>query len=538
LAARAFGVGVLQFSIGFGPKLAGFRRGETEYLIKALPLGGYVRMLGMEPGEAAELPEEEKKKALWAKPIWQRFLIVLAGPVANLILPLPIFIAVYASVEGRVPAQVGTVVADSPAERAGLESGDEILAIDGHQVDYFDQLQDLIGGAQGRQVELQIRRRDEELTVALEPEVIWSRDPWVRIRTMERAVIGVTATVESPVVQVSDPDSPGARAGLRTFDRVVRFDGEPVRSLIHLEGLIERAHGPFELVVMRPTPLGGGVGDLFVERPEPVTVDPGDARRLDDLGLSPAGMVVYSVQPGSPADAAGLRRGDEILLVDGRRYNVFTSMLARLMNKPGQAHEIVFRRDGVEQTGSLTPVELDVTGDFNQELSETFVGMRSLTAADAYPHAFEAFPLVDMSFFERVAYGLRMGFEALFGFILGIVVGVWQLIVGEVGLSNLGGPIMIFDIAGRAGSAGAEPFLRIMALISINLGILNLLPIPVLDGGNLMLFTIEAVKRGPITQRTRQIATYVGLAMIMMLFLLVFKNDIERYWENFAEFFE
>ena len=118
-----------------------------------------------------------------------------------------------------------------------------------------------------------------------------------------------------------------------------------------------------------------------------------------------------------------------------------------------------------------------------------------------------------------------------------MVVGIAQLIQGRVSTDTVGGPIMIFDIASKAGKAGWEPFLRMMAIISINLGLVNLLPIPLLDGGHLMLFGIEAIKRKELNARTRQIAYYIGLGMIVLLMLLAFKNDIERYWQNFAEWF-
>lgn len=537
IAARAFGVGVVRFSIGFGPRLFGFTRKGTEFVIGALPLGGYVRMVGMEPGEAAQLPERERKRALWAKPIWQRFIIVLAGPLANLILPLPIFIAVYAAQDGRPPARVGTVIDDMPADRAGLLPGDRIVSIDGESVRYFDQLQDLIGDAADREIEVTVERQGEELTVAMRPELIRDRDRWVGLRAIERPVIGIRLPIMGPLVYVSDPRGPAAQAGLMTFDRVVQVNGQPVRSYLALQQRIREARGqPLQLLVMRPRPLGEQIGALFLEDPVELTLVPGaDAERT---GMEPASTVVYSVQPGSPADEAGLRRGDKIISVGGRSYNVFSTLLNELIESPGTTFDVVYLRDGVEHATQLTPVRLDVTGELNQDVKQTFVGMRSLSTADYYPHAFDQFPALKMSFWERIAYGFRMGFQALFGFIAGIVVGVWQLIAGDVGLNNLGGPIMIFDIAGRAGSAGVEPFMRVMALISINLGILNLLPIPVLDGGNLMLFTIEAVKRSPITMRTRQIANYIGLAFILLLFLLVFKNDIERYWADIAESFD
>ena len=537
LAARWFGVGIIKFSIGMGPKLFGFTRKGTEFVVGALPLGGYVRMVGMDPSELPSLPEKERSRALWMKPIWQRSIIVLAGPIANLLIPLPIFIAFYASQDTRPPARVGTVMAGMPADDAGLEPGDVILSIDGENIRYFDELPDHISDADGEEVELVIQRGEETFTTRLQPEMTTARDRWVGLRWEERPIIGINVDTVGSTVHVHDPMGPAAIAGLQSFDRVVEVNGEGVFDYPELMLAMARTEGTVDLLLMRPRSVGEGFGDLFVE--DPVQLEFRPEHREDGLytGWHPANMVVFSVHEGSPAAEAGLQRGDEVLTLDGEPYNLFSVVLLRLGREAG-THELTILRDGQELALTIEPREMSVTGELNQEMKQVVVGMRSIETSDYFPHARTRPPPLMMSFSERISYGFRMGFEALFGFIMAIVIGVWQLITGQVGLSNLGGPIMIFDLAGRAADAGAQAFLRMMALISINLGILNLLPIPVLDGGNLLLFGIEAVKRGPISVRARQVANYVGLVFIIMIFVLVFKNDIERYWSNFAEFFD
>ena len=538
IAARFFKVGVVRFSIGFGPKLFGFKRGETEYVVGALPLGGFVRMVGADPSEMSGLSTEERSTALWSKPVWQRAIIVLAGPLANLLIPLPIFMAFYAAQDGRLPARVGTVMAGMPADDAGLEPGDIILEVDGDGIRYFDELQDVIGDAEGKEVELRIQRGDEIFTAALQPEMTRSRDRWVGLRWVERPIIGINIETIGSVINVWDLDGPAAVAGLQTFDRIVSVNGTRVSDYPDLLLTMSRQRdGPVDLLVMRPKEIGNDLGEFFVEEPVEISMVPElrDGERY--LGWRAANMVVFSVQPGSPAAEAGLQPGDEVISLNGEPCNLFSVLVGRLGREP-EVHELQLIRDGQTIVTTITPRELEVTGELNQEVMQVVVGMRSLETADYYPNGMLLPDTLPMSMGERLAFGFRMGFEALFGFLFGIVIGVWQLVTGQVGLSNLGGPIMIFDLAGRAGEAGPQAFLQMMALISINLGILNLLPIPVLDGGSLLLFAIEAVKRGPISVRTRQLANYAGLVFIIMLFVLVFKNDIERYWSNFAEFFD
>lgn len=535
VAARYFGVGVVRFSIGFGPKIAGFTRGETEYVIGALPLGGFVKMLGMEPGELGELSEGERSKALWAKPIWQRSIITLAGPVANLILPLPIFFAFFAMQDERLPSEVGTVSAGMPAERAGLQPGDDIIAVDGEPVRYFDELRDAIGDAGERPVELTIVRGGEELQATLEPEMTRERDSWTHLRIVERPLIGIMGSTFAPILAV-DAGTPAAAAGLRTFDRVAAVNGERVETYFGLDDVMARARGPVRLTVLRPEAVGAALGSWAVERPVEIELAPANPDGTHAPAWRAASMVLHTVLPGSPAEAAGLAPGDEIVSMDGRDYNLFGSLRAALVLSPGEEHSIVYRRAGVEHTTTLAAREMEVRGRFNEDARRAYVGMRSIGDA---PGAYVSLPPVRVdSLGERLAFGFTQSFEALFGIILGLVVGVWQLISGQVGLSNLGGPLMIADVAAQAANAGPEQFLQMMGLISINLAVLNMIPIPVLDGGNLLLYAIEGIKRSPITLRTRQVVTYAGFAFILVIILLVFKNDIERYWPNFAEFFD
>ena len=528
LAAKRFDVKVERFAIGFGPPVLAFHRGETEWSIRAFPLGGYVYMLGIAPED--EVEDADKGRALTDKPIWQRMIIHLAGPVMNLLIPIPIFIAILMGVDARAPASVGMVEVGSPAEEAGLLPGDEIIAVDGHDVRFFDQLQRRVKRADGA-VDVTVMRGDEELTVSMTPETVRVRDSVLGLRVVDVARLGIYLREYDPIIHV-DPGTPAYAAGLRTFDEVVAMDGEPIDAWSDLVLGLRGHEGTVELSVLRPTPTDDEFGSLFVERPVVVEVNL-DGGGIDEIGVQSGILTVFSVQPGSPAETAGVQRGDRVLTLDGERYTSLSQVLERLyteaidMDEDHSGFELVVDRDGEEVALSITPITMEVVAEFNTERDATFIGMEPR-------RSYHDPEMRKMTFVERISYAVGRGIRDTISMILAIVLGVWFMITGAVDTSSLGGPMLIGDMAARAGRAGFEPFMNMMGIISINLGILNLLPIPGLDGGHLMLASMEGVKRGPLSYRTRLIANYVGVAFLVLIMIFVFKNDIERYWGGFA----
>jgi regulator of sigma E protease len=192
ICAKLFGVKVLKFSLGFGPKMTGFTYGETEYLVSALPLGGYVKMLGEQEDE--EVKQEDESRSFAKKPVWQRFIIVAAGPISNLLFAVFIFFLVFAIAGLPTPVDntlIGGVNANSPAEKAGLKAGDTILAINGQATKTWEEVADLISGSKGEPVELKIKRDGEELTLTGKPEVQASRDIFGE-KTGDRYMLGIS----------------------------------------------------------------------------------------------------------------------------------------------------------------------------------------------------------------------------------------------------------------------------------------------------------------------------------------------------------
>lgn len=330
LFAKLFGVKVLKFSLGFGPKVFGRQYGETEYLISAFPLGGYVKMLGEQPDE--EVAVEDKERSFSDKPVWQRMIVVAAGPVFNLLFALLLFFAIFAvaglpdMVSGTA---IGEVTTDSPAAAAGLMAGDTILAIDGNSTETWEDVSHLVATSEGHKLTLTISRDGKTMKLVGQPTT------------------------------------------------------QPTRNV-----------------------FGEVVGERYL------------------LGIS-------------------------------------------------RLDKLVYRKVG---------------------FGEAFVA----------------------------------GCNQTWAFIYLTVMGIVKIIQSVVPASELGGPIRIAQLAGERLHAGMLHWLHFMGILSINLGVLNLLPIPILDGGHLAFFSLEAVRRRPLSLATQENWQKLGLVLLGSLMVFVFYNDIAR----------
>lgn len=333
--AKLAGVKVLKFSLGFGPKLIGKKIGETEYLIAAVPLGGYVKMLGEDITEG--FPEEEKERAFQFQPLLKRTLIVLAGPVFNILLTYSIY------------------------------------------------------------------------TVALS------------------------------------------------------------------------AHVPINI-------------------PNIASFMP----------------VVDEVTEGSPADSVGLKSGDRIIEIDGRSIDTWFDMVAVVRKNPRKALHFVVKRGERTLEYTIVPERVEVTeGDEN-----VIIGRIGVVKSSG-----DLFRIIESESFIEAPYKGALATYKMGFFIFD---SIKLLISGEVSFRNIGGPVTIIKESGRAASAGLLPYFMFMALFSVNLGVLNLFPIPVLDGGHLLFFVIERLKGGPLDEKTMVIANKIGIAILFALMFLAFYNDIMR----------
>ncbi|MBN1142691.1 MAG: RIP metalloprotease RseP [Deltaproteobacteria bacterium] len=414
--AKLMNVKVLKFSLGFGPRLFSRKRGETEYMICAIPLGGYVQMLGENPEKDAEgeplLPGDEKRSFAAKSPL-RKTAIVAAGPAMNLLfpfllLPWAYLIGVPMPAFLDQPPCIGHVVAESQAMNSGFQAGDCIGAVNG-----------------------------------------------VAVGSWEAAEKAVLAKL-----------------------------GEPLHFAVRREGL--------ETVVTLPEPKDGGL------------------EGLQALGLLPRQEArIGALVPGRVAAKAGMAVGDLILAIDDRPVHSWydiKGLIQGLKEKPG--------RYLVEREGRRLEFTIWAEKEERGASSVYLIGIAPLQE-----NVTKRFGLVD---------SIREGASRTWELIELTFVFIKKLLFGEVSAKNIGGPITVVQLAGHAARTDFTSILSILAFLSIQLGILNLLPIPVLDGGHIFFNFCEVVIRRPLSLRTRELAQQVGLVFLLLLMGLAFYNDLAR----------
>ncbi len=424
IVARLSGVGVERFSIGLGPVIWRIFKGKgTEYVLSAVPFGGYVKMMGDDenPLEGGKSGVVDPARAFNRKPIWVRFLIVVAGPGMNFVLAAVIFAVVFMVLGQPVaPNVVGRVARDGSAAEAGLRAGDRIVAVDGKPVLHWEDLLVAAQASHGAPLRLVVRDEKGDRTVTLTPRKTKVRDPIGE----EQEAWDVGAGYYSPAsIGEVKTEYPAAAAGLKPGDTVLALDGQPVASWEDLATAIrERPGRRIRLEVKRGK-------DLFtlsvVPRAEKERTPDGREIEIGRIGIGPGTSVMF-VRSSPPAAVW----------------------------------------QGVYRAGQIT----------------------ALTVRALY-----------------------------------------KIVVGQLDRKAIGSPIQIAVTAGEQARQGLASLAFFTAVISINLFVLNLLPVPMLDGGHLLFFSFEAVLGRPLSVRKREVAQQVGFVLLMMLMAYAVYNDLDRY---------
>ncbi|NUN14400.1 MAG: site-2 protease family protein [Myxococcales bacterium] len=540
ITARLCGVRVLVFSLGFGPRWTIYRssRSGTEYCVSLLPLGGYVKMLGEDPAEP--LSPQDRPFSFNSQALWKRFLIVFAGPFFNLILPVFIFFFL-AFGQNVHPTTIGIVVPGGPAWEQGLRDGDKIVSLDGEDVNYWWEIQDKIASSPDKTLDIVYERDGKLISTTITPRV-FSQVRYAELGATEKqGQIRVVQTYIKPIVYVA-PGSAAAAAGLSSWDRIVSIDDQPVEKWYEVERQLGKLSGKtVKIQALRHESIGNVFGMEMSTWGLPKTVSlavPATNNSAASLGLDSAELYVHYVQPGTPAETQiGLQRGDKLETLNGQpipTWSIFERLVyddvkIALRNDEEKEFTVTFLRNGVRHEQRFLPTQLSRKGEHNTDVTVVVIGAHNLSeygSPSPIPNA------------EPLRYAARQAVWETWDKLKLNVLAVAGLFSGHVPLKDLGGPILIGQIAAKTEDYGWTYFFKVMVMLSINLGLLNLLPVPMLDGGHLMFFAIEAIRREPVSIRIRQIAAYIGLSMILLLMVLVFKNDIERSWASIISVFQ
>lgn len=526
LFAKAFGVKVLTFSLGFGPKILKLRGRETEYCVSLLPLGGYVRML--EESKSDIVLPEDRRRTFESLPLYKRIVVVLAGPLMNLVFPVLLYFSVFVSDGPLLPPTVGVVLPNHAAD-GKLIPGDRIMSVNGQEIGTFDELKRIIAKSPGRTLRLKVFRDNKHVEVEVVVEDTIERR---ELEIVERiGTIGVQPSPPAPVVGIPNAESPAYRAGLRTFDFITHVGGAPVRRFADLgDALVENAGETLPITYLRPVFLPGalgGVADMAVFEAGVVAITPDAAGTtlFERTGIELSDLYAAIVPEDSVFYKAEMRPGDKILRLDEEAVPAWSTFCERLLSEPDRPRRIDFQsaRDGRTRSGTIQLRREEFTDDHGQSFERYVLQLQ---------HWVPVAPEQRVSHPAPIRYALTKAVNETLDVTRFVLVGIVRLAQGRVSLKSLSGPITIFQVAGEEGRKGADYFLWVMALISINLGLFNLLPIPVLDGGHLLFFLIEGVLRRPLPLRARELMHIVGMGILLCLMLLAFKNDVERRWDG------
>ena len=522
LAAKLFNIGVPVFSVGIGPRLFGLNFRGTDYRLSLLPVGGYVRMAGADPfGEEDVDAFVDPDIDFMKKPVWQRLVVMVAGPGFNLGLPFAVFTALLMLGEPQADVVVGTVMPSSPGEQAGFQVDDRVVAVAGQEVEVWSEfIIELDKNSLEPEIPIDILRDGQPMQLTLGPGAVqYAPDGLV---DMEE--VGIWSSRLSTRIGVDDPTSPAWHAGLRTGDAIVAINGQEVETLAQLQaGLLGATTA--EITYLR---IDGGE---LVEATTTVKEADWQPRHgdglVDSFGLLPSVLFVGSVHEESPAEALGVLADDRVYSVDGKPVRAWSDLLryvAAAVPEEGAEPKplsLVLIREGQR-------LAMEVTPEVKREVVRGQVRYRPILGIGIYPDAFVSGPIVKKyySLVEAVPQATTEGM-AVFKNTISVL---GNLFTGKLKpKESIGGPIEIFRLAGAAASRGMFDYARLIGIISFSLGILNLLPVPVLDGGQIFFYAIEGIRGRPLSLELREKVQMIGVVALVAVMLLVSVMDVSRW---------
>lgn len=528
LVARFFGVRVETFSLGFGKKILNFKRGDTTYALSIIPLGGYVKMYGDDP--TAEIPESEKKYAFLHKPVMQRIWIVLAGPLFNLGLAILLFTMIGGLGSEMAGPYAGDIKENSKAYEQGFRSGDKIISIGGEATPTWMHVMQKIEASGGRATEVIVERQGESSPLKFDISVgMGENDNIFASERQVGTVEGLSQESRSTLVGIKDPKSPAAEAGLQSMSLITAINGKKISYWRDIQPMLQEALAAdpaavkFEVKDVENADKKEAGRIVAVKAPKVLAKD---ADLAATFGIEPAELYIYQLKKDSPADKAGVQAKDKVVRIGKDEVKVWNDVLTHVKGYDATSDglDFVVLRNGEEKTFKIKPEMTKLMTMKGQEEKRFTVGIVS-----------GFFPAGPDPVYYRVTNPLKMvvhGVKETAKWTEFVVMSLVRLVQGEVSAKNVGGVITIGRVASHSFAAGLSTFLHTMAIISINLFLLNLLPVPVLDGGHLVFYAIEGLRGAPVSMRKMELAQQVGLMLLMFLMVFAFYNDISNLIAN------
>jgi regulator of sigma E protease len=523
MVARWCGVRVEVFSLGFGKKIFSFRRGDTEYCVSIVPLGGYVKMFG-EQGSEHVLTEDDKKVAFSHKNPWQRIAIVLAGPLMNFFFAVAVFAGIYqVGEESRAPF-IAAVTAGSPAEQYGLRSGDKILQVNSQSVRSYEEFQKTLNISKGGSVSLLIQdAAGNQKTVTAQvtsidnPNIFSLEKKLGQIDGIEPFALGTTVAIAT--------DSPAYSIGLRSGDEIVSLNGKKVSRWEDFKASFSaQMTQNVALEVKRPLPNSDmkakpAFTDLKIDWSAEALAKIGS---FDKIGFDNPELFLDQVVKDSPASKAELEKYDKILSINSKKITSWKDVTETIRSYDGKdALTFTILRNGTEMIKKITPQVTEHNTPYGAIDKRYTVGILPMVnyAEPEMTTVQASSPIAALS--KGTARTIDISIMTVMSFV--------RLFQGEVSVKNVGGMVSIGKAAKDSFEMGAQAFFMTMGILSVSLFVLNLLPIPVLDGGHLVFYTIELIKGSPLSLSKMEMAQKVGFVLLMALMILAQFNDIVRF---------
>lgn len=521
LVARFCGVRVEVFSLGFGKKILSYKKNDTVYCLSIVPLGGYVKMFG-EQGSENILTDEDKKVSYSHKNVWQRIAIVLAGPLMNFFFAVLIFTSIAQLGEQTRAAIIPEVSKASPADKMGLAAGDKILEINSLPIKSYEDFQKNLNTFKGEKIQALVEteqglRKNLSLDVSvIENPNIFSLDS--KLGQIEGVL--PFATNASLVVPLN---SLAYKIGFRTGDEIIEINSQKIHRSTQLNEIILNSKTDLNVKLERPE--ANSLSEKPVKNNLSLTV-PAEAlakiKSLPDFGFDNNELYIDQVVKDSPAAVADLNKFDKIISINNTPIKAWDDVSEIIKSFNGKdAMAFVINRNGAEIIKNITP---KVT-----ELTNAFGGLDKRYTIGITPYLVMAEPETIIVKSESVLAAASKGLSRTVDISVMTVMSFVKLFQGQVSVKNVGGMVSIGKAARDSYQQGAQAFFMTMGILSVSLFILNLLPIPVLDGGHLVFYSIELVKGSPLSLRKMELAQQVGFVILLGLMILAQFNDIVRF---------